>query len=127
MANLAFARKVFTRSKVVQYVNFWPCEWNDDHDYMGRLFAFAAAHDIGLGGPDVIPYRRGQMRNAYPFFNRYKGKLALVAMAVQEPTLAYHNPRTGKPFTRRELERFARDYLGADIIFWSTTAPWLKQ
>lgn len=125
MENLAFARKVFTKSHVVQYVNFWPCEWNNDHNYMGRLFAFASANSIGLGGPDIVPHRKAQMKNAYPLFNHYKGRLPLVAMAVQEPTLTYKKPNTGKPFTRDEFVQFAEDYLGADIIFWSTETPWL--
>lgn len=123
--NLTFARKVFTQSHVVQYVNFWPCEWNNDHNYMGRLFEFASANHIGLGGPDIVPNRKAQMKNSYPFFNQYKGQLALVAMAVQEPTLTYKNPNTGKPFTKGEFVQFAEDYLGADIIFWSTISPWL--
>jgi hypothetical protein len=127
MANLAAARAAFAKSAVVQYVNFWPCEWENDHDYMGRIFAYAAAQGIGLGGPDVVPWRKGQMKNAYPFFNRMKGQLKLVAMAVQEPTLTYKNPKTGKRFTRDELVAFARDYLGADIIFWSAESPWLAK
>ncbi|WP_324722618.1 hypothetical protein [Lelliottia sp. JS-SCA-14] len=127
MENLAFARKVFTKSHVVQYVNFWPCEWNNDHNYMGRLFEFASANHIGVGGPDIVPNRKAQMKNSYPFFNKYKGKLALVAMAVQEPTLTYKNPKTGKPFSKDEFVLFAEDYLGADIIFWSTTSPWLAK
>lgn len=126
MANLAFAGKTFARSHVVQYVNFWPCEWENDHKYMSRLFDYAAKNGIGLGGPDIVPYRKGQMKNSYPFFNQYKGKLAFVAMAVQEPTLTYKNPKTKKPFTKEEFQGFAEDYLGANIIFWSTTAPWLK-
>ena len=64
------------------------------------------------------------MKNSYPFFNRYRGRLDLVAMAVQEPTLTYTNPKTGKKFTRAEFIAFARDYLGVDIIFWSVNAPW---
>jgi len=125
MENLRFARKNFKKSRVVQYVNFWPCEWNNDHNYMGRLFAFASSNNIGLGGPDIVPNLEAQMKNSYPFFKRYKNKLALVAMAVQEPTLTYRNPSTGKPFTKKEFVRFADDYLGADIIFWSTSSPWL--
>lgn len=126
LENLSFARKAFTKSHVVQYVNFWPCEWDNDHNYMGRVFEFAAANGVGLGGPDIVPGRKAQMKNSYPFFNKYRGKLPLVAMAVQEPTLTYKNPKTGKPFTKGEFVRFAQDYLGADIIFWSTASPWLK-
>jgi hypothetical protein len=127
MANLAFARRAFAKSHVVQYVNFWPCEWDNDHKYMSRLFDYAAKHDIGLGGPDIVPGRKAQMKNSYPFFNQYKGKLALVGMAVQEPTLTYVNPQTKKRFTRAEFTDFAEHYLGADLIFWSTASPWLKQ
>jgi hypothetical protein len=126
MENLAFARAAFKTSKVVQYVNFWPCEWENDHDYMGRVFDYASKNDVGLGGPDIVPYRKGQMKNSYPFFNRYKGKLGYVGLAVQEPTLTYKNPKTGKPFTREEFVVFATDYLGADVVFWSVTTPRLK-
>jgi hypothetical protein len=122
--NIAFARKVFTQSHVVQYINFWPCEWNNDPNYMGRFFEFATAHSIGLGGQDIIPHRKAQLENSYPFFKAYKNKLVFVAMAVQEPTLFYYNPNTGKPFSKEEFVQFAEHYLGADIIFWSTQSPW---
>lgn len=127
MENIGFARSVFKKSYVVQYVNFWPCEWNDDHRYMSRLFDFAYKNGIGLGGPDIVPEKKAQMKNAYPFFHRYQGKLDVVAMAVQEPTLAYINSRTKKPFTRDEFYHYAKNYLGVDIIFWSTKSPWLNQ
>ncbi len=127
LENLAFAKKVFQQSYVVQYVNFWPCEWNNDHDYMRRIFEFAATNHVGLGGPDVVPNRKAQMDNSYPFFAKFRGKLRLVAMAVQEPTLTYRNPKTRRPFTKEEFIDFARDYLGANIIFWSPSSPWLRR
>jgi hypothetical protein len=124
--NIRFARNAFKQSHVVQYVNFFPCEWNDDQRYMSRLFEFAANNRIGLGGPDIVPYKKAHMNAAYPFLNRYKKRLEQVAMAVQEPTLTYTNPKTGAPFTREEFVTFAEDYLGVDIIFWSTQTPWLN-
>jgi hypothetical protein len=124
--NARFARDVFRQSHVVQYVNFWPCEWNNDRGYMERFFAAAVAEGIGIGGPDIVPWRPGQMANAYPFLNRHQAELPMVAMAVQEPTLTYTNPRTGKPFTRAEIVDFAREYLGVDIVFWTAEAPWLQ-
>jgi len=126
LANIEYAKQVFRKSHVVQYVNFWPCEWDNDHQYMSRTFEFAQARGIGLGGPDIVPYKKGQMKNSYPFFNQYRGRLSLVAMAVQEPTLTYTNPATHKPFTRAEFVQFAENYLGVNIIFWSTTTPWLQ-
>lgn len=126
LENLAYARRVFKVSHVVQYVNFWPCEWNNERGYMERTFRLADQIGAGLGGPDIVPDRPAQMKNAYPFFHQYKGRLNLVAMAVQEPTLTYRNPKTGQPFTREEILSFARDYLGVDIIFWTPDAPWLR-
>jgi hypothetical protein len=126
MENARVAREAFQKSHVVQYVNFWPCGWENEHGYLARSFEIAAQNHIGLGGPDIVPWRPGHMKNSYPFFNRYRGKLDLVAMAVQEPTLTYTNPKTKRKFTRDEFVAFARDYLGVDIIFWSVTAPWLK-
>jgi hypothetical protein len=123
--NMRAVRTAFPHSKVVQYVNFWPCEWNNSQHYMQRVFAFAANNDIGLGGPDVVPYKEGQMKNAYPFFNRYKGRLPLVAMAIQQPTLTYTDPATGKPFSREAIVGFAENYLGADLLFWAPQSPWL--
>lgn len=122
--NMIFARKVFKKSHVVQYVNFF-CGWNNDHQYMSRLFALTVKHRIGLGGPDIVPERKAQLKNSYPFFNRYRGRLPSVAMAVQEPTVTYINPKMKRPFTREELIAYAKDYLGVNIIFWSQSAPWL--
>ncbi|AZA83760.1 hypothetical protein C1637_14030 [Chryseobacterium lactis] len=124
--NLKFAKSVFHQSYVLQYVNFFPCEWENDHQYMSRLFDFADKNNIGLGGPDIVPDKKAQMKNSYPFFNKYKGKLSLVAMAVQEPTLTYTNPKTKKPFTKEEFVSYAQDYLGVNIIFWSVESPWLR-
>jgi hypothetical protein len=126
LENARVAREAFRKSYVVQYVNFWPCGWNDEHRYMSRFFEFAERNRVGLGGPDIVPWREAHMKNSYPFFNRYRGRLDLVAMAVQEPTLTYVNPATLRPFTREEFVAFARNYLGVDVIFWSASAPWLK-
>jgi hypothetical protein len=125
--NIAAAREAFHKTNVVMFANFWPCGWNDAHQYMSRAFAYAATHDIGMGGPDIDPYNKGQMKNSYRFLNAYRGKLKLVAMSVQEPDLEFINPQSGKHLTRDEFSDFARDYLGADIIFWAYISPWLQQ
>jgi hypothetical protein len=127
MENIAVARKAFQKTNVVMFANFWPCEWNDDHRYMSRAFAYAADHNIGIGGPDIYPFNKGQMKNSYRFLNAYRGKLKLVAMSVQEPDLDFVDTQTGKPFSKDDFKNFARDYLGADIIFWAYNSPWLQQ
>lgn len=119
LENINFTRSVFKKSYVVQYANFWPCEWENDHKYMSRFFENAIEKNIGLGGPDIVPYRKAQMKSSYPFFNKYKNQLNIVAFAVQAPTRTYVNPKTKKRFTDTEFKNFAVDYLGVNIIFWS--------
>lgn len=116
--NMMAAKSAFKHSYVVQYVNFFPCEWNNDHGYMSELFHYASAHNIGLGGPDVVPYKKAQMHNSYPFFHKYRHKLPIIAMAVQSPDYSYVNPKTKKTYSKADFRKFAEDYLGANIIFW---------
>jgi hypothetical protein len=126
LENIAVLRKVFHKSIVMQYVNFFPGEWNNDHRYMSRLFSYAKAHNIGLGGPDVLPYRKAHMENSYPFFHEYKDKL-LTGMAIQEPDYTYKNPETGQPYTFSDFYHFSRDYLGANILFWNIQQPFFSE
>lgn len=125
--NARFAANAFKKSSVVLYSNFWPCEWANSKNYMQRTFDYAVKYQFGIGGPDVLPYKLGQMKNSYSFLNRYKGQLVLVAFAVQEPDLDYINPMTQNITTKDEQIAFARDYLGANIIFWAASSPWLKE
>lgn len=112
LENLRYAKEVFKRSHVVQYVNFWPCGWENENNYMNNTFVFAEKNNIGLGGPDTIPYREVHMKNSYPFFHQSKGKVFPIAMAVQEPDLKYNK-------TKQEFYDFAKCYLNADVLFWT--------
>jgi hypothetical protein len=44
-------------------------------------------------------------------------------MAVQSGNLRQTNPKTGVPYTVKDLLDFARDYLGLDAIFWGIEDP----
>ncbi|KAG9319089.1 hypothetical protein KVV02_005591 [Mortierella alpina] len=90
-------------------------------NYMGQSFEMAVEHGFGVGGPDVRPWKPFQMANSYKFFNQYRNDLSTIAMAVQHPDLRFNNETTGVPFTRNEFRRFAVDYLGANMIFWTSS------
>lgn len=124
--NIGALKKAFHKSIVIQYVNFLPGEWNNDHHYMSTLFSYAAQHNIGLGGPDTVPYRKGQMKNSYPFFHQYKGNL-LVGMAIQEPDYTYKNPATGDYYTFSDFYDFSTKYLNASILFWNVQEPFFSK
>ena len=86
-------RKVFWKSHVVLYANFWPCEWDNDKKYMSRIFEFAQPNRIGLGGPGHRSLQDRTDEELLSVLQSLQGTLALVAMAVQEPTLTYTNPK----------------------------------
>lgn len=114
--NMIFAKSVFHTTKVVQSINFLPCEWNNDHNYMARLFSTAVAYKVGVGNPDLVPYNKHQMANSYPFLNKYGSQLPLVVASFQKPDLKYKNPKTKKFYTQSEFREFAKNYLHASIL-----------
>lgn len=122
LQNIKALKKSFPDSLAIQYVNFFPGEWNNDKGYMQRTFEEAEQFDFALGGPDTIPCRNGQMKNSYPFFRSFNDRITSV-MAVQSPDYKAINTRTGKPFTIAEFYSFSQHYLGSDIIIWDSKEP----
>ena len=122
LTNLEALRNAFHNSMVMQYVNFFPGEWQNDHHYMSRLFSYASQHQISLGGPDAVPDNPNQMKNSYPFFHAYQGEL-YTGIAIQEPDYTYRNPNTGKYYQFSDFYDFTQHYLGADILFWNVQEP----
>ncbi|CEJ81092.1 hypothetical protein VHEMI01239 [[Torrubiella] hemipterigena] len=126
LENARHAASVFNKTFVVQYVNFWPDGWANAKGRLDESFDFYAKHGIGAGGPDLIPEAENQLKNSYPFLRRYRTKLPISVVAVQEPDLKATNPHTNAPFTKKEFVDYATNYLGVKIIFWATSSPWLK-
>lgn len=130
LENAAYAAKVFKKSRLVQYVNFWPDGFGGDNGYLTKSFDFYARHGIGVGGPDLIPMKPGQEHNSYPYLTAYHDKVPFTVVAVQEPDLnatENPNPQTGKQFTKEEFQNYAVNCLGVNIIFWATSTPWLNE
>ncbi|KID77902.1 uncharacterized protein G6M90_00g036660 [Metarhizium brunneum] len=126
LENAGFAAKVFNKTYIVQYVNFWPDGWNDANNRFTESFDFYAEHGVGVGGPDLIPFKKAQVSNSYPFIAKYHDKVPVAVVAVQEPDLEELNPRTGMKFTKEEFVDYAHNVLKVRIIFWATSSPWLQ-
>lgn len=77
---------------------------------------------VGMGGPDLLPYRPGQLNHAYPLIGEAAGIIP-TGIAVQDGNYEDENPKTGKRVTIPELNRFAVEYLKVDYIFWCTQEP----
>jgi hypothetical protein len=112
------------RSCVIQYANFMPGEWVPwtDHGYLNAVYAHANAIGVGVGGPDLLPHRKGQQHHSYPLIAS-RGPGILAGLAVQDGNLEDKNPATGRPVTVDELYRFGKDQLRLTYIFWGTQEP----
>ena len=122
---LSVARQAFSRSCVVIYANFMPGEWvpREDLGYLRSVHDHAASIGAGVGGPDILPHRKGQQAHSLPLIaGRKPGVIG--AMAVQDGNLAERNPATGERVTVEEIHRYASDALHLDYIFWGTEEPY---
>jgi hypothetical protein len=123
-ANMVVLAGAFRQSVPMVYLNYLPDEWLpwQDHGYMRSLFATAEKLGMGVGGPDLVPYKKGPMLQSYPFFHAYPQRL-FKGMAVQSGNLRQRNPHTGVAYTVADLLDFANDYLGLDVVFWGIEDP----
>jgi hypothetical protein len=76
-----------------------------------------------VGGPDLLPFRRGQNNHGYPLIRAAAGSVP-TGIAVQDGNYADVDKKTGKRLTIDELLAFARDQLMVDYIFWCTEEPY---
>lgn len=127
-ATMSDARAAFPRSVVIQYANFMPGEWlpGDDKGYLRSVYAHAERIGVGVGGPDILPHRRGQQNHSHPLIAG-RGPTVLAGVAVQDGNFQEKNPATGRLVTVDELHRVAVDRLRLDYIFWGTQEPYYSK
>ena len=128
LTNMAALKRAFPKSVTMQYANFMPGEWLPDSDkgYLRSVYQRARALKVGVGGPDMLPYRPGQMKHSYPLLRAAHGSVP-TGIAVQEGNYDANNPRTGQTLTIASLLEFGTDYLKVDYIFWCTQEPFYSQ
>lgn len=126
-SNMRVLSHSFEKSTPMVYLNFLPDEWLPDQDkgYMEGLFKEASKLEMGVGGPDLMPYRKSHMGQTYGFFKTYPDNL-VKGMAVQDGNLRQINPRTKVKNTVPDILNFSRDYLGLDYIFWVKDEPYFS-
>ena len=125
IANMRALKRAFPKSIAMQYGNFMPGEWRPTKDvgYLRSVYKAARESNVGMGGPDLLPYRPGQLKSSYPLLRESAGIIP-IGIAVQDGNFAEKNPATGKPVTISELMDFATEYLKVDYIFWGTEEPY---
>ena len=122
--NMRALKRAFPKSVAMQYANFMPGEWlpGDDKGYLKAVYNAARESNIGVGGPDLLPFRRPQLNHAYPLIRAAAG-IVPTGIAVQDGNYESQNPSTRKRATVPELKKFAEESLQVDYIFWCTEEP----
>jgi hypothetical protein len=128
ITNMKALKRAFPKSVAMQYANFMPGEWRpaEDKGYLAAVYRAAKESKVGVGGPDLLPHRRGQLKSSYPLIRDAAG-LVPTGIAVQDGNLEEVNPETGKRVTAAELLAFANEYLKVDYIFWCTQEPYYSR
>jgi hypothetical protein len=126
--NMRALKRAFPRSVTMQYANFMPGEWRptEDKGYLRAVYQAAKAMKVGVGGPDLLPYRPGQRGGPYPLIRDAAG-ITPIGIAVQESNYADKDPKTGIRMSIPELVRFASESLKVDYLFWCEEEPYYSQ
>jgi hypothetical protein len=122
ITNMVVLKRAFPKSVAIQYANFMP----GDRRYLEKVYQRAKELKVGLGGPDLLPYKFFQMENSYPLLKGCVGSVP-TGIAVQDGNYEHTNPKTGQQVTIAELISFATDYLKVDYIFWCTQEPFYSK
>jgi hypothetical protein len=128
ITNMKALKRAFPKSIAMQYGNFMPGEWRPTNDkgYLRAVYQAAKESNVGMGGPDLLPYRPGQLKSSYPLIRDVAG-IVPTGIAVQDGNFEDVNPTTGKPVTITELMTFATEYLRVDYVFWGTQEPYYSE
>jgi hypothetical protein len=130
--NLVALKKAFPRSTTMQYANFMPGEWLpwEDKGYLRSMYAFAEQLGVGVGAPDLMVRKKGQLNHALAVMHENEYSVP-VGIAVQDGN---YIGLTGsaKVVTQRPnlvplLHSFAQDFLRVDYMFWVDQSPYFEE
>lgn len=130
--NMLALKKAFPRSTTMIYANFAPGEWLpwNDKGYLRSLYQYGEEIGVGLGNPDLMVTRKGQLNHALKFM--HEGNYTVpIGIAVQDGNYfgktgseeedAAQGPRKNLvPL----LHAFAKDFLRVSYMFWANQAPY---
>lgn len=127
VANMTALKRAFPKSVTMQYANFMPERPGDAGlTHLRGVYRAAADLGVGVGGPDLLPYKPGQMRHSYPLLREYAGRVP-TGVAVQDGNYAHVNPKTRARVTVPELVAFGTEYLKVNYVFWCTEEPYYSR
>ncbi len=139
-ANMLALKNAFPNSVTMQYANFVPGEslpWTDK-GYLKGLYEYGEKIGVGLGAPDLMVTRKGQLNN--PLRMMHEGKYTVpLGIAIQDGN---YIGKTGADLDYNEyidkgdssrnkivplLHSFAKDFLKINYMFWVNQKPYFEE
>ncbi|WP_020528653.1 hypothetical protein [Flexithrix dorotheae] len=138
--NMLALKKAFPKSVTMQYANFMPGEWLpwEDEGYLRSLYQYGKEIGVGLGGPDLMVQRKGQLNHLITMMHENKYTVPL-GIAIQDGN---YIGKTGADQDYKEnedtglsgrknlvplLHAFAKDFLRINYMFWVNQEPYFSQ
>lgn len=143
-ANMLALKQAFPHSAKLQYANFMPGEWLpwEDKGYLRTIYQYGEEIGVGLGAPDLMVRRKGQLNHAQAMMHEHEYTVPL-GIAVQDGnyiglTGADFPPgsddQNASGFAKEghenlvpRLHAFAKDFLKVQYMFWVNQKPYFEE
>jgi len=132
--NMLALKKSFPGSVTMIYANFMPGEWlpGNDKGYLRSIYQYGEQIGVGLGGPDLMFKRKGQLNHTIAMMHESRYTVPL-GIAIQDGN---YIGETGDAFEDKSkkhesivplLYAFAKDFLKINYMFWANQDPYFKE
>lgn len=138
--NMLALKTAFPVSATMQYANFMPGEWLpwEDKGYLRSIYQYGQDIGVGLGGPDLLVQRKGQLNHLIALMHENQYTVPL-GIAIQDGNYIgktgadqdYNEAKDKGQKDRKNrvpmLHAFASDFLKVDYMFWSHQEPYFVE
>ncbi|HEX7906265.1 MAG TPA: hypothetical protein VF487_20465 [Chitinophagaceae bacterium] len=132
--NMLALKKSFPKSVSMIYANFIPGEWlpGNDKGYLRSIYQYGEQIGVGLGGPDLMVKRKGQLNHTIAMMheNHYTVPLGI---AIEDGNYIGETGNATEDKTKIHenivplLHAFAKDFLKINYMFWANQEPYFKE
>jgi hypothetical protein len=132
--NMLALKKAFPNSTTMIYANFTPGEWlpGNDKGYLRSIYQYGEQIGVGLGGPDLMVKRKGQLNHALAMMHEGHYTVPL-GIAVQDGNYIGETGEIDEEKKKNAhnnivplLHAFAKDFLKINYMFWVSQEPYFK-
>lgn len=115
------------------YANFMPGEWlpGNDKGYLRSIYQYGEQIGVGLGGPDLMVKRKGQLNHTIAMMHESQYSVPL-GIAIEDGNYFGETGDATEDKNKTHenivplLYAFARDFLRVKYMFWANQEPYFR-